>query len=81
MRRQSRYRATTDSADVIHAGLLTVQSDLRQSVPDARHIGQCEPAHLDLLACGQVTEPFAVLIGQVGNDAELARGGAARFQT
>ena len=80
VRRQAGHRAAADAADVVHAGLLAVQADLVQPPPDVRHVGEREPAQLNLLPRGQVAEALAVLVGQVGDDAELAGVGLARVR-
>ena len=72
VRRQAGDGTAADAADVVHAGLLAVQADLVQAPPDLRHVGQREPAQLNLLPRRQVAEALAELVGQVGDDAELA---------
>ena len=72
---QAGQGAADDGADVVHAGLQGGEAHVVQALPDVKHVANFVLAQLDLLAGSQVGKPFAVVIADAGDGAEL--GGVA----
>ena len=67
-------RAAGDVADDVSAGALGGEADLGERVDDFDEGLDGEPVELDVLTGGDVGEIAGVLLGDVGDDAELVRG-------
>ena len=72
---QAGQGAADNGADVVHAGLQGGEAHVVQALPDVKHVANFVLAQLDLLAGSQVGKPFAVVIADAGDGAEL--GGVA----